>query len=63
MKEYKQTPELFNGSVADVSTFIRIALTDKKDSPDIYQIQQYLGENEVRNRIKRAIEYLTKKQA
>ena len=51
-KDYKKNPELYNGSVVEVSTFVRLALTARKDSPDIYEISQYLGEEEVRKRTK-----------
>ena len=56
MKKYKENPDAFNGSMVHVSSFIRVALTDKKDSPDIFKIQQFLGENEVQKRIQNAIE-------
>ncbi len=54
-KEYKQNPENYDGSIVEVSSFIRLALTGKKDSPDIYLISQYLGEDEVVRRIERLI--------
>lgn len=50
-KEYKLNPEKYNGSIVDVSAMLRVALTGKKDSPDIYQISQYLGKNEVLERV------------
>ena len=54
-KDYKLNPELYNGSVVEVSAFIRLFLTGKKDSPDIYQISQYLGEKEVIDRLNKMI--------
>ncbi len=60
IKEYKNNPKNYNGSIVDVTTFIRIALTGKKDSPDIYEISQYIKEEEVKKRIKNLIDYLTK---
>ena len=54
MKEYKQSPDAFPGSVADVSTFIRIAVTGKTNSPDLYTVMQILGDKAV-ERIRTAI--------
>ena len=61
-KEYKLNPEKFNGSIVDVSAFLRLALTGKKDSPDIYQISQYLGYQESSDRIKKMISLVNKKK-
>lgn len=51
MKEYKQEPEKFKGSIADVTSIIRVALTNRQNSPDIYAIQQVLGRQEVIDRL------------
>lgn len=61
-KEYKLNPEKFNGSIVDVAAFLRLALTGKKDSPDIYQISQYLGYQESSDRIKKMISLVNKKK-
>lgn len=50
MKEYKQNPEKFKGSVADISTVLRVALTKKAQTPDLYEIMQVLGENKIKER-------------
>ena len=55
MKEYKANPEAFKGSIADVTGFIRVALTNKQNTPDIYAIMQVLGENETKERLERVI--------
>jgi len=55
MKEYKQNPEAFKGSIADVTGFIRVALTNKQNTPDIYAIMQVLGEKKTRERLERVI--------
>ncbi len=55
MKEYKANPEAFKGSIADVTGFIRVALTNKQNTPDIYAIMQVLGESETRERLERII--------
>ncbi len=55
MKEYKASPEAFKGSVADVAEVLRIATTGKANTPDLYSIQQILGEEETRERIEGAM--------
>jgi glutamyl-tRNA synthetase len=50
-KDYKKSPDLYTGHVGDVSTVIRIALTGRAESPDLYEIQQILGEYAVRARV------------
>ena len=58
MKEYKQTPENFEGSIADVSTVIRLAITGLVNSPDIYSIGIIMGADKVNERIDKYISYL-----
>ncbi len=55
MKAYKADPTAFPGTVADVSTFLRIAVTGKTNSPDLYTVMQILGEDRTRQRIEAAI--------
>ncbi|MBQ8416764.1 MAG: glutamate--tRNA ligase [Clostridia bacterium] len=55
MKAYKADPTAFGGSVADVSMFLRVAVTGKLNSPDMYAVMQVLGEDRVRSRIKAMI--------
>ena len=50
-KDYKKHPEEYKGSVAHVSTVIRIAVMGRSQSPDVWTIQQILGEDRVRARI------------
>lgn len=50
-KDYKKHPEEYKGSVAHVSTVIRIAVMGRSQSPDVWSIQQILGEDRVRSRI------------
>jgi glutamyl-tRNA synthetase len=50
-KDYKKDPESYKGHVGDVSAAIRLAITGRKDSPDIWEIQQVIGEDRVRRRI------------
>ncbi len=49
-KAYKQNPENYKGNIADLCMYIRIALTGRKNSPDIYSIAQILGAREVNRR-------------
>ncbi len=51
-KDYKKHPEDYKGHVGHVSTVIRIALMGRTQSPDIWAIQQILGEDKVKSRIK-----------
>ncbi len=52
MKAYKADPTAFPGTVADVSTFIRQAVTGKTNSPDLYTVMQILGYDRTAARIK-----------
>jgi glutamyl-tRNA synthetase len=54
-KDFKKNPELYKGHVGDVSTVIRIALMGRAMSPDIWEIQQILGEEKTKERIKKSI--------
>ncbi len=58
MKLYKATPDAFAGNVADVSMFLRVAVTGKLNAPDLYTVMQILGETETRARIQNMIETL-----
>ena len=42
MKAYKENPDAYKGNVADVSTVIRVALTGKDMTPDLYEIMKLL---------------------
>lgn len=54
-KDYKKNPDDFKGHVGHVSTVIRIAIMGRSNSPDIWTIQQILGEDKVKNRLLKAI--------
>jgi len=60
MKEYKKNPDDFKGSVSDVSTLIRLAITGKINSPDMFRIKKLLGQEKVINRINQYIENISK---
>ena len=52
MKAYKANPDAFPGTVADISTFIRQAVTGKTNSPDLYTVMQILGYDRTVQRIR-----------
>ncbi|MBE6905377.1 MAG: glutamate--tRNA ligase [Ruminococcaceae bacterium] len=56
MKDYKKNPEAYRGSVADVSMVIRVAVTGRQNSPDMYDVMQVLGQKKVLERLRRAAE-------
>ena len=58
MKAYKADPGAFPGTVADVSTFIRQAVTGKTNSPDLYTVMQILGYDRTVARIQAVMEKL-----
>ena len=58
MKEYKANPDAFPGNVADVSMFLRVAVTGKLNSPDMYAVMQILGADRVKNRVQAMIDTL-----
>ncbi len=51
MKEYKKNPDAYKGNVADVSTVIRVALTSKSKTPNLFDIINILGLEEMKKRI------------
>ena len=55
MKAYKADPTAFPGTVADVSTFLRQAITGKTNSPDLYTVTRILGEARMTERVNAAI--------
>ena len=54
VKEYKQNPDAFRGHVGDLSTVIRVAVTGRRNTPDLFSIMQILGEDRVRARLRKA---------
>lgn len=51
VKEYKTNPEMYKGHVGDISTVIRVTLTGRANTPDLYEIIEVLGEKEVKDRL------------
>ena len=50
MKDYKENPDNYKGSVADVSTVIRVSLTTRSQTPDLYEILKLMGKERIKNR-------------
>ena len=55
-KDYKADPDSFKGHAGDVAGVIRVAVTGRLNTPDLYSIMQTLGEDKVKERINTAIE-------
>lgn len=51
MKQYRNDPDLYKGSVADVSMMIRVAVTGKLNSPDLYTVMQIIGAERTLDRL------------
>ncbi len=58
MKAYKADPTAFKGSVADISMFIRVAVTGKQNAPDLYTVMQIIGKDRTAARIANMINTL-----
>ncbi|HHX93813.1 MAG TPA: glutamate--tRNA ligase, partial [Tenericutes bacterium] len=53
MKEYRKNPDAYKGNVADVTTVIRVALTTRDMTPNLYDIIQLLGRERMEKRFQR----------
>ena len=51
VKEFKANPENWPGHVGDISTVIRVTLTGRQNTPDLYEIMQVLGKETVAERL------------
>ena len=58
MKSYKENPDNYKGSVADVSNIIRVAITSKDMTPNLYDIMVIIGKERVVNRLNCCIKSL-----
>ena len=54
-KDYKKNPDDYKGHVGHVSEVIRIAIMGRSQSPDVWEIQQILGEERTVERVKALI--------
>ena len=57
-KLYKKEPEKYKGHVGDVASFVRIAITGRQNSPDLYEVIKILGRQRMTDRIKEGIKLL-----
>ena len=55
MKAYKANPENYKGNVADVSTVIRVVITSKSQTPDLYEILKLIGKDKLLQRIDKIV--------
>lgn len=55
VREYKKNPDGWKGHAGDVSTVIRLAVTGRRNTPDLCAIMQLLGRERVLRRIDAAI--------
>ena len=55
MKVYKADPTAYKGNVADVSMFLRVAVTGKLNAPDLYTVMQIIGAERVHERIRQML--------
>ena len=51
MKVYKLYPEKYKGNISDVAEMIRLALTGKTNTPDLWSIIKLIGEKKMRKRV------------
>lgn len=56
MKAYKAAPENFKGSVSDIAEIVRIAVTGRANTPDLWTIVHIMGEEQMKERIQTAID-------
>ncbi len=55
VKEFKANPEKYPGHVGDVSTVIRVAMTGRCNTPDLYEILKVLGKTSIERRIEKLL--------
>ena len=55
MKAYKANPENFKGNVSDIAEAVRIAVTGRANTPDLWTIVHIMGEEQMKERIKKHI--------
>lgn len=55
VKEFKANPDQYKAHVGDVSTVLRVALTGRTNTPDMYEIMQIMGKDSMTKRFEKAI--------
>ena len=56
MKDYKENPDNYKGNITDISMVIRVALTSKSMTPDLYDIMRLLGTDRMKKRVEMALQ-------
>lgn len=54
-KEYKQNPDAFKGQPGDITMVLRVAICGRQNAPDLFEVMQIMGENQVNARLDAAI--------
>ncbi|MGN0395785.1 MAG: glutamate--tRNA ligase family protein, partial [Coprococcus sp.] len=60
VKEYKKNPDGYKGSITDICTIVRVAVTGKKNSPDLFTIMSVIGEDRTEARLDRFVDEICK---
>ena len=55
VKEFKENPDKYEAHVGDVSTVLRVALTSRTNTPDMYEIMKILGKDRIKARFEKGI--------
>ncbi len=55
VKEFKANPGKYKAHVGDVSTVLRVALTGRTNTPDMYEIMKILGKEKIAQRFEKAM--------
>ncbi len=59
-KSYKENPEKYNGSISDICEIIRVCVTGKTQTPDLYEILKLLGNERIKFRINKFKDFIKK---
>ena len=58
MKQFKANPEAYKGNVGDVSMILRVAVTGRQNSPDMFEVMRILGKEKVCERLAKAVAHI-----
>ena len=61
VKLYRQNPDGYRGHVGDISGMLRIAVTGRESSPDLFEVMRILGRGAVLGRLRRALDALAQR--
>lgn len=59
-KLYRQNPQNFKGDPGDTSMVLRVAITGKQNSPDMYTVMNILGKQKIADRLQKAYDFINK---